>query len=134
MLEGNSEVGARMLCQRSYFKKAGYDTDITRTIPVSGRFSDLQKAVYNAVLQGGERKKNLRIRFLKFSRSTIGWRKVLWDWQVGAGHAERRDSRAGSPAGEAANAPAWREQLGAGSLLLSSRVSSRLWFGVLLLC
>ncbi len=28
----------------------GYDTDITRTIPVSGRFSPTQEAVYNAVL------------------------------------------------------------------------------------
>jgi Xaa-Pro aminopeptidase len=30
----------------------GYDTDITRTIPVSGRFSEMQKLVYNAVLAG----------------------------------------------------------------------------------
>ena len=30
---------------------ANYSSDMTRTIPVSGRFSDRQKAVYNAVLK-----------------------------------------------------------------------------------
>jgi Xaa-Pro aminopeptidase len=30
---------------------ANYSSDLTRTIPVSGRFSDRQKAVYNAVLR-----------------------------------------------------------------------------------
>ena len=30
---------------------ANYSSDMTRTIPVNGKFSDRQKAVYNAVLR-----------------------------------------------------------------------------------
>ena len=32
------------------YKEAGYSADISRTYPVNGRFSEIQKAIYSAVL------------------------------------------------------------------------------------
>ncbi len=51
-IENNKECkDGDMLLMDVGSKYANYSSDMTRTIPVNGRFSDRQKAVYNAVLR-----------------------------------------------------------------------------------
>ena len=51
-IENNKECkGGDMLLLDVGAEYANYSSDMTRTIPVSGRFTDRQKAIYNAVLR-----------------------------------------------------------------------------------
>ena len=70
---------------------ANYSSDLTRVIPVNGRFSDRQKAVYNAVLRVHKESRDMLrpgVDLLKFQKE-VG--KIMEKELIGLGLLDRHD-------------------------------------------
>jgi Xaa-Pro aminopeptidase len=76
---------------------ANYSSDLTRTIPVSGRYSDRQKAVYNAVLRVKNEATKLLIpgTLLKDYHKEVG--KIMTSELLGLGLLDKADLQNENP-------------------------------------
>jgi Xaa-Pro aminopeptidase len=76
---------------------SGYASDVTRTVPVSGRFSKRQKDVYNAVLRVQKRAIGMLVTGNTFSEYNKEIEKIMTDELIGLGLIDKKDAADASP-------------------------------------
>lgn len=76
---------------------SGYASDVTRTIPVSGRFSKRQKAVYNAVLRVQKEAIRLLVVGNTFAEYNKEIEKIMTGELIGLGLIDKADVAIASP-------------------------------------
>lgn len=76
---------------------ANYSSDMTRTIPVSGKFSDRQKAVYNAVLRVKNEATKMLVPGTNWAQYHIEVGKIMTSELLGLGLLDKADVQNENP-------------------------------------